>query len=100
SVGRCALGRGILFTTRLRPPPALVNANPPRQAEQQVAAVEPAKSAPVAEASANPSAIPGLPGSAAAPAPSAAPAAPSPAAPSVPVAAPAAPIAAAPAQKP
>jgi len=99
-LGAFALGTVIYFYIQLRPPPALVNANPPRQAEQQVAAVEPAKSAPVAEASANPSAIPGLPGSAAAPAPSAAPAAPSPAAPSAPVAAPVAPIAAAPAQRP
>ncbi|HUQ24054.1 MAG TPA: tetratricopeptide repeat protein [Burkholderiales bacterium] len=56
----------IYFYIQLRPPPALVNANPPRQAEQQVAAAETApRPAPVVAPAASGSAIPGLPGNAA-----------------------------------
>jgi tetratricopeptide (TPR) repeat protein len=92
-----ALGTVIYFYIELRPPPALVNTNPPRQAEQQVAAVDPARPAPGAEASTNPSAIPGLPGSAPASTPSV-PRAASAAAPSAAVAATTPPVAAVPAQ--
>jgi tetratricopeptide (TPR) repeat protein len=93
-LGTFALGTVIYFYIELRPPPPLVNANPPRQAEQQVAAVEPARAAPSIEASANPLAIPGLPGSA-----PAAPQAPV-ATPQAPVVAPRAPLAAAPVEPP
>jgi len=96
-LGAFALGTVIYFYIQLRPPPPLVNANPPRQAEQQAAAVEPARPAPAIEAGTNPSAIPGLPGSA--PAAPAAPQAPV-AAPKAPVVAPRAPLAAAPAEPP
>ncbi len=98
-LGAFTLGTVIYFYLQLRPPPPLVNANPPRQPEQQVAAGEPSRPAPGTEASTNPSAIPGLPGSAPASTPGVPPAA-SPAAPSAAVAAPTPPIAAAPAQNP
>jgi tetratricopeptide (TPR) repeat protein len=95
-LGVFAVGTVIYFYIQLRPPAPLVNSNPPHQQEQQVAAIEPARPASSVEASTNPSAIPGLPGSA--------PVAPAPAAPSAPqAAAPATPapsLAAAPAQKP
>ena len=63
-LGTFAVGTAIYFYLQLRPPPPLVNANPPRQAQQQVAAVEttPRPTA-LAQPAANPSAIPGLPGS-------------------------------------
>jgi len=96
-LGAFALSTVIYFYIQLRPPAPLVNANPPRQAEQQAAAVEPARPAPGIEASADPSAIPGLPGSA--PVAPAAPQAPA-AAPQAAVVAPRAPLAAAPVEPP
>ncbi|MEA3194027.1 MAG: hypothetical protein QOD26_2360 [Betaproteobacteria bacterium] len=80
-LGAFGVGTVIYFYLQLRSPPPLVNANPPRQAEQPVAAVESApRPAAVADPSTNPSAIPGLPGGApAVPAPQAAVAAPRPA---------------------
>jgi len=96
-LGAFALGTVIYFYIELRPPAPLVNTNPPRRAEQQVAAVEPARPAPGTEASTNPSAIPGLPGSAPASTPSV-PRAASAAAPSAAVAATTPPVAAVPAQ--
>jgi len=96
-LGAFALGTVIYFYIQLRPPPPLVNANPPRQAEQQAAAVEPARPAPSTEAGTNPSAIPGLPGGT--PVAPAAPQAPI-AAPQAPVVVPRAPLAAAPVEPP
>jgi tetratricopeptide (TPR) repeat protein len=81
-----AVGTVGYFWYQLRPPPALVNANPPRPSSEAPVAV--AESRPVAglpTAESQPaSAIPGLPGTA----------------PATPVAAPAAPVAAAPAPAP
>ncbi len=100
-LGAFALGTVIYFYIQLTPPPALVNANPPRPSEPQVAAVEPARPGPSSEASTNPSAIPGLPGSAPATPTPGVPAAASPAGRSPAVVAPAPPVAATvPAQKP
>ena len=96
-LGAFALGTVIYFYIQLRPPAPLVNANPPRPTEQQVAAVEAARPAPNSEAITNPSAIPGLPGGA--PVAPAAPQAPV-AAHQAPVAAPRAPLAAGPAEPP
>jgi len=94
-LGVFALGTVGYFWVQLRPPPALVNANPPRPAgEPAPAAVAEAKPAPVAPAAAQP--IPGLPG-AAAPAEKALESAPRAAAPAVPAAPP---LSAAPAPKP
>ena len=91
ALGAFALGTVIYFWVQLRPPPALVNTNPPRPAaEVQVAAadIRPTTPAPGSGAAqASPSAIPGLPTSTPAPAAKPAPA---------PAAKPAAPQAAAP----
>jgi len=62
-LGAFGVGTFIYFWIQLRPPSPLVNANPPRQAETPVAAVE-ARPVQSAEAPTNPSAIPGLPGAA------------------------------------
>ena len=71
-LGAFAVGTVIYFYIQLRPPAPLVNTNPPPPQQQVVTAVEAARPASSAEASSNPSAIPGLPGSApVAPAPSA-----------------------------
>lgn len=103
-LGVFAVGTVGYFWYQLRPPPALVNANPPRPAGEApvaTAEVKPAAGVPAAD---SPSAtaqapIPGLPGS---PAPAPAAAAPAPAAPaSAPAAVPAAPAtASAPASAP
>ena len=62
-LGAFAVGTVIYFYIQLRPPPTLVNPNPPRQPAQQVAAAEVTN--PVSSAGpATSSAIPGLPGSA------------------------------------
>lgn len=95
-----AVGTAIYFWYQLRPPPALVNANPPRPAGEAPPAVADAKPAPGAPAAdstpAAQAAIPGLPGApATAPATPAAPA-PAPAAPAAAPASPPAPAAAAP----
>jgi tetratricopeptide (TPR) repeat protein len=91
-LGAFAVGTAIYFYIQLRPPPPLVNPNPPRQPEQQVAAVAVIKPAASSDPAASPSAIPGLPGGA--PQAAATPPAPQPAAtPS----APQAPVVAAPA---
>jgi len=66
-LGAFTVGTAIYFYLQLRPPPPLVNANPPRQAEPQVAAVEAAKPAPASDPGTNPAAIPGLPAAAATP---------------------------------
>jgi len=74
-LGAFGIGTVLYFWIQLRPPAPLVNANPPRQAESAVAAVE-SRPVPAAETPTNPTAIPGLPGSApAATAPTAPPAA-------------------------
>ena len=90
ALGFFAVGTVIYFWYQLRPPPSLVNLNPPRQ-ETAVAdaggAPKPATAAPVLAA---PNAIPGLPGSSAATPPPSAPAA-APAAAPTPRAAPVAP---------
>ncbi len=83
-LGAFAVGTVIYFWMQLRPPPALVNANPPRAADEKP--VETAATAPAPSAAGAPaSAIPGLPGGTLAPAsPAALPpiaAAPAPAAP-------------------
>jgi tetratricopeptide (TPR) repeat protein len=102
-LGLFALGTVIYFWMQLRPPPALVNANPPRAADEKT--VETASAAPPAavQSAQGPAAIPGLPGSAPVLAPTtpaalppvtsapAAPAASAPAAPAPSAAAPAAP---------
>ena len=79
ALGVFALGTVGYFWYQLRPPPALVNLNPARQAEPAALAGD-AKSPPATVASpaaSLPSAIPGLPATvASAPAPSTAPAAP------------------------
>lgn len=99
-LGVFAVGTVGYFWYQLRPPPALVNTNPPRPAGEAPVAVAEAKPAPGAPAADSPAAapapIPGLPG-----APAAAPAATAPAtAPSTPTPAPppAAPAAATPQQ--
>ena len=74
ALGVFAVGTVIYFWYQLRPPPSLVNLNPPRGAEVQVADAGPApKPGATAPAAAAPNAIPGLPtsgGAAASPAPS------------------------------
>jgi Tfp pilus assembly protein PilF len=74
ALGVFAVGTVVYFWIQLQPPPALVNANPPRPSgEVQVAIANPAP-APVAASTATLSAIPGLPGgtvSASAPQPAA-----------------------------
>ncbi|HET7364718.1 MAG TPA: tetratricopeptide repeat protein [Burkholderiales bacterium] len=80
-LGVFALGTLVYFWVQLRPPPALVNLNPARQAEANPPIVETRQPAPTPVAVAAPSGIPGLPASAAknaanAPAPVAAPIAP------------------------
>jgi tetratricopeptide (TPR) repeat protein len=70
ALGAFAVGTMIYFYIQLRPPPSLVNLNPPRPAEEATAAASPAATQaakPIAGTA--PSAIPGLPG---APAPAAA----------------------------
>lgn len=69
TLGAFALGTGIYFWYQLRPPPALVNANPPRQAEAAAVASDARTPAAVAAAPAAASAIPGLPATAAKSAP-------------------------------
>jgi tetratricopeptide (TPR) repeat protein len=98
-LGLFAVGTVVYFWYQLRPPPALVNANPPRPAETAVAATEvrPSPVAPVAAAAAREPAIPGLPGSPEPPARASAPAA-LPATPAVPAAGPARPFARAPSE--
>ena len=62
-LGSFAVGTVIYFWYQLRPPPSLVNLNPPSQA-QQAAQAEPGRTAPVAPVAAAPAAqtaIPGLP---------------------------------------
>jgi tetratricopeptide (TPR) repeat protein len=81
-LGVFALGTLIYFWVQLRPPPALVNLNPARQAEPNPPIAEPSQPAATPVAVAAPTAIPGLPATAAksaapAPATAAAPAAPS-----------------------
>ena len=62
ALGVFALGTVGYFWYQLRPPPSLVNLNPPRQSEPAVVAAEPRTTIPVAAASASaPSGIPGLP---------------------------------------
>ena len=66
ALGVFAMGTIIYFWYQLRPPPSLVNLNPQRQAQESVAATQPAPgaaptSAPSASASATPAGIPGLP---------------------------------------
>ena len=91
ALGFFAVGTVIYFWYQLRPPPSLVNLNPPRQAETTVADASGApKSANAAPLPAAPNAIPGLPGSSAATPPPSAPAA-APAAAPTPRAAPVAP---------
>ncbi len=83
-LGAFAIGTVGYFWYQLRPPPALVNLNPPRQAETAAVADSSAPT-PIAAAApaATPGTIPGLPTSpSAAPTPPAAPAATAPAAPS------------------
>jgi len=77
-LGVFALGTLIYFWVQLRPPAALVNLNPPRQAESNPPIAEASQPAPTPVAVAAPTAIPGLPVTAAksaapAPAPDAAP---------------------------
>ncbi|HET7672674.1 MAG TPA: tetratricopeptide repeat protein [Burkholderiales bacterium] len=78
-LGTFAVGTAVYFWYQLRPPPSLVNLNPPRQAEQAApppsAEVRPAPAVPAAP---SPGAIAGLPAAASAappPSPSPAPAA-------------------------
>jgi tetratricopeptide (TPR) repeat protein len=67
ALGAFAIGTVVYFWIQLQPPPALVNANPPRPGgEAQVATATP-PAAPAAPAPAAPSAIPGLPGGAVTP---------------------------------
>jgi tetratricopeptide (TPR) repeat protein len=76
-LGLCAFGTVLYFWYQLRPPPPLVNANPPRSGQEIAAAGMPAvvvKPAAMAMAAA-PAPIPGLPAFNAAPAPRQAPAA-------------------------
>jgi tetratricopeptide (TPR) repeat protein len=62
ALGVFALGTVGYFWYQLRPPPALVNLNPPRQAEPAAVAAQPVTPVPVAAAPAStPSGIPGLP---------------------------------------
>lgn len=81
-LGAFGVGTFVYFWMQLRPPPALVNANPPRQAEQVAVAPEKPAAQTGVEATTNPAAIPGLPSSAPAaqPAPQALPSAAQPAA--------------------
>jgi tetratricopeptide (TPR) repeat protein len=75
-LGVAAIGVVVYFWYQLRPPPPLVNANPPRAA-QQAAAPTPGSRPAAATATAAPAAIPGLPpvavAAAAAPTPAPAP---------------------------
>jgi len=80
ALGAFSLGTAVYFWMQLRPPPALVNANPPRPAAENPAAVAAAKPAAAAPSAAAPAQIPGLPGAPATPA-SPAPAAATPAPP-------------------
>jgi len=101
-----AIGTVVYFWYQLRPPPALVNANPPRPSGEPPPAVadsRPAAGAPGADSQpAAQAQIPGLPGAPAAAPASPAAAAPSPAAPAAaaPSPAPAAPVVAAAPPKP
>jgi tetratricopeptide (TPR) repeat protein len=74
-LGTFGISTFIYFWIQLRPPSPLVNANPPRQAEAPVT-IAAARPAQAADPATNPSAIPGLPGSAPAPATPPAPQAP------------------------
>jgi tetratricopeptide (TPR) repeat protein len=76
ALGAFAVGTVVYFWVQLRPPPSLVNLNPPRQAETAVADAGSAPRPAVAAPAPAQNAIPGLPGATAAPsAPAAAPAA-------------------------
>ena len=89
ALGIFAVGTVIYFWVQLRPPPSLVNLNPPRGADVQVVdAGAPPKPGAAAPAVPAPNAIPGLPPS------SASAANPTPSATTAPIAAPAAPTAA------
>lgn len=78
ALGVFAVGTVIYFYIQLRPPPSLVNLNPPRPAAEATASASPAATLAAKPFAATPSAIPGLPtGAASAPAaqaPAAAPA--------------------------
>jgi tetratricopeptide (TPR) repeat protein len=90
-LGLFALGTGIYFWYQLRPPPSLVNANPPRTGVEVAAAPAESKPGATAAAPAGPAPIPGLPGATAAapaPAPTAATPTPAPAAAAAPKPAP------------
>ena len=74
-LGAFAVGTAVYFYIQLRPPPSLVNTNPVRSPTEKAVDVAAAKGpAAAAPASAEPGAIPGLPGSTPAPAPVLAPA--------------------------
>jgi Tfp pilus assembly protein PilF len=98
-----AVGTVVYFWMQLRPPPPLVNANPPRKTDEKVVettAASPAASAAATQSAQGPATIPGLPGSTPTPLPgvpaaATPPAAAAPATPVAPVTA--APAAAAPA---
>lgn len=92
-LGAFAVGTVGYFWYQLRPPPALVNLNPPRQAETAAVAdaSTPSTAAPVTSTASPGGTIPGLPPSASPPAPST-PTAPAAAAPAPTTARPAAPI--------
>jgi Tfp pilus assembly protein PilF len=98
TLGAFAVGTVVYFYLQLRPPPPLVNANPPRtSSEPAVPAVAVTKPASVPVVATGEAPIPGLPGAPAAarPAPAAAPA-PAATAPAAPAAAPRTPAAAVP----
>src|SRR5712664_4208141 len=62
-LGAFALGTVVYFWIQLRPPPAFVNTNPPRQsAEVAVAMAQDSPAAPRPGTSSSPPGIPGLPG--------------------------------------
>jgi tetratricopeptide (TPR) repeat protein len=64
-LGTFAVGVVVYFWIQLRPPPGLVNANPPRPAsEAQLAAIETKPTASAPAPAGGPASIPGLPGSA------------------------------------
>jgi Tfp pilus assembly protein PilF len=71
-LGVCALGTVGYFWVELRPAPTLVNASPPRPADEKPVDTAAAPAAAPAQAAQGPGAIPGLPGSPA-PQPAAAP---------------------------
>ena len=75
ALGVFAVGTVVYFWFQLRPPPSLVNLNPPRQAETAVADAGTAARPAVAAPAPAQNSIPGLPGTSAPSAPAAAPAA-------------------------